>query len=247
MKVVVVGGTGQVGRLIVPELRRSGHETVVAARSTGVDAVTGEGLSKALEGADAVLDLTNTQERDERKATEYFRTTSANIVAAGAKAGVRHHVPLSIVGVDRVPDLAYYRAKLAQEKAVTDGDVPFTIVRATQFDEFLEWLLGMTVSAGVARLSPVRVQPIALADLVPMLFDIVTGPALNGTVEVAGPEVLPLDEIGRRLLPGVRVASDPAHPAFSGVAPGERALLAGPDARLGTTTLAAWQAARKTT
>ncbi|MEU4556898.1 SDR family oxidoreductase [Actinoplanes sp. NPDC023936] len=240
MKVVVVGGTGQTGKLLVEALRARGHEAVPASPSTGVDTITGDGLAEALDGTDVVVDVTNPASQEETAATEFFRVSSENLIAAESKAGVRHHVALSIVGLERATDLAYFRAKLAQEATVKAGGVDWTIVRAAQFFEFLGPILGANTSGDEIRLAPVKVQPIALADLVEFLVETVEAEPVNGTVEVAGPEVIALDEIGRRLAaPGQRVTSD-GKPFFGADIP-VGALVAGPGARLGTTTLAAWR------
>jgi uncharacterized protein YbjT (DUF2867 family) len=239
MKVVVVGGTGQTGRLLVEALRGQGHEALPASPSTGVDAVTGAGLATALAGADVVVDVTNSPYQDETAATEFFRVSSANLAAAEKEAGVRHHVVLSIVGLEAAGDLAYYRAKLAQEVAVRSGGVPHTIVRSTQFFEFLDPILQANTVGDEVRLAPLRMQPIALADLVGILVEIAGSEPLDGTVEVAGPQVLALDEIGRRLVaPGQRVTAGDK-PFFGADVPVD-ALVAGPSARLGRTTLAEW-------
>jgi uncharacterized protein YbjT (DUF2867 family) len=237
MRVLVAGGTGQVGRGVVAALRARGHEAVVAARSTGVDLITGAGLSMA--GVDAVLDTTNVVTPDDQEALDFFRTVSRNLLAAEAEAGVRHHVLLSIVGLDLVPDLGYYRAKIAQERTVLDAGVPYTIARATQFFEFLDTVLDRGTTDGVTRVSPILLQPIAVADLVPILADIVTGPPAGGIVDVAGPAPIGLDEIARRL--GRRTETDPATPSFAGA--GRDALIPAGHfpTRLGTTDLATWQ------
>ncbi|MBB2942484.1 uncharacterized protein YbjT (DUF2867 family) [Actinoplanes lutulentus] len=237
MRVVVAGGTGQTGTLLVEALRTRGHEAIAASRSTGVDLITGEGLAEVLEGADVVVDVTNAPPENQ---DDFFRTATENLTAAENKAGVRHHVVLSIVGLEPASDLAYYRAKLTQEAAVRSGGVDYTIVRATQFFEFLGAILGANTDGDEIRLAPVKVQPIALADLVVLLAETAESEPVNGTVEVAGPEVLALDEIGRRLAePGQRVTSD-GKPFFGADIPID-ALVAGPGARLGSTTLAVWR------
>ncbi|MDI6103180.1 SDR family oxidoreductase [Actinoplanes sp. NEAU-A12] len=243
MKIVVVGGTGQTGRLLVEALGARGHEAVPASPSTGVDAFGGAGLEDALTGADVVIDVTNPPSQDEAEATAFFRTTSANLTAVGSKTGVRHHVVLSIIGLEEASDLAYYRAKLAQEAAVRAGGVPWTIVRATQFFEFLDVLIQANTRGDEIHLSPLRLQPIALSDLVDYLTRIAESEPADGTVEVAGPEALTLDEAGRRLAaPGRQVISD-GKPFFGADIPVD-ALVAGPTAHLAPTTLAKWLAAR---
>lgn len=241
MKVVVVGGTGQTGRLLIEALRARGHEAVPASPSTGVNAFTGDGLESALAGAAVVVDVTNPVSREEQAATEFFRVISENLTAAGSKAGVRHHIVLSIVGLERGSQLPYYRAKLAQEAAVRAGGVPYTIVRATQFFEFIpDVLIPANTDGDVVRLAPLRMQPIALADLAEILAEIVESAPADGTIEVAGPEVLLLDEAGRQLAaPGQRVTSD-GKPYFGADIPVD-ALVPDSSARLGTTTFADWR------
>ncbi|MBW6436126.1 NAD(P)H-binding protein [Actinoplanes hulinensis] len=240
MRIVVVGGTGQTGRLLVEALREDGHEVVPASPSTGIDAFTGVGLKEALTGTDVVFDVTNPPAREE--AAEFFRVSSENLTVAGREAGVRHLVTLSIIGLEAASDLAYYRAKLAQEAAVRAGGLPFTIVRAAQFFEFLDVLMRANTDGDEIRLAPVRVQPIALSDLVARLAGLAGAAPANGTVEMAGPEIFALDEIGRLLAaPGQRVTSD-GRPFFGADIPVD-ALVAGPSADLAPTTLADWRAA----
>jgi uncharacterized protein YbjT (DUF2867 family) len=239
MRIVVVGGTGQTGRLLVEALRARGHEAVPASPSTGVNAFTGDGLEQVLTGTDIVIDVTNPPSAGEAEATEFFRATSENLTTAGAKAGVRHHVVLSVIGLEPASDLAYYRAKLAQEAAVRAGGVPYTIVRAAQFFEFLDVIMQANTRGDEITLAPVRVQPIALSDLVTHLAGVAESTPADGTVEVAGPEALALDEIGRRLAaPGQRVTSG-GRPFFGADIPVD-ALVAGPSAFLAPTTLDMW-------
>jgi uncharacterized protein YbjT (DUF2867 family) len=244
MKIVVAGGTGQTGRLLVEVLRAGGHDVVPASPSTGVDAFTGAGVEDALTGAEVVIDVTNPPAQDEEAATEFFRATSENLTTAGAKTGVRHHMVLSIIGLEDASDLPYYRAKLAQEAAVRAGGVPYTIVRAAQFFEFLDVLMRANTRGDVIRLAPVRMQPIALSDLVAYLAGIAAAEPVDGTVEVAGPEVLALDEIGRRLAADGETVTSDGQPFFGAVIPVD-ALVAGPSAHLAPTTLADWLAAKR--
>jgi uncharacterized protein YbjT (DUF2867 family) len=238
MRIVVVGGSGQVGRAVTAVLRQRGHDPVPVSRSSGVDAYTGKGLAEALSRADAVLDTTRTPSLEEAVATDYLRTSTSNLLAAEQEAGVRLHVPVSIIGMERVPELGYYRAKLIQEETIRNGPIPYTMLRAAQFIEFLPTILAGNVHDGVARLPASYLQPIAVADLAEILADVLTAPPANGIVEAAGPEALPLDEIGRRLLRGVRVITDPtAKPMFGASLP-ERALVPGPAARKGRTSVA---------
>jgi len=247
MKIVVVGGTGMVGRAVVAALRDRGHEVVAAAPETGVNTITGEGVDDAFTRADAVLDVTNSPDMTEEAAIEFFRTSTGTQLAAERTAGVRHHVTLSIVGVDRPHELGYYRAKFAQEQTVRAGDVPYTIVRATQFFEFIMALVDYSTDGGVVRVPTTMVQPIAVADLADALAEIVTGPPANGTVEIAGPSAAPLDDLARRLIALIgddrTVVTDPRARPFLGVELSERLLLPGPQARHAPTRLEDWAAA----
>ncbi|GAA0222190.1 SDR family oxidoreductase [Cryptosporangium japonicum] len=244
MKIVVVGGAGRVGRALVANVREHGHEVVVADVTTGFDTIAGTGLDEALDGATATVDVTNSPDMAEGPATEFFRTSVRNLLAAESKAGVRHHVLLSIVGVDRPHDLGYYRAKVAQEHAVRDGDVPYTIVRSTQFFDFLALLVGDGAPGEPVRLPGTMVQPIAVPDLVDLLTTIVSEPPVEDVVEVAGPEAMGLDEFARRLLAARgderAVVTDPSVAPFFGVPLSERLLLPGSGARLGRTRLTDW-------
>jgi uncharacterized protein YbjT (DUF2867 family) len=238
MKVVVVGGTGAVGGGLVALLRERGYDVVAASPSTGVDAVSGAGLAKAVKGAGVVVDVTNSPVYEEEGATAFFVSSTVNQLAAERAAGVAHHIVLSIVGIDRDGhDMGYYRAKMAQEQAVRDGGVPFTIVRATQFTEFVRALVEGSIVDGRARLPRTRVQPVALADLVPMMAAVVSEEPANGILEVAGPEALSIDDAARIMLDDVEVVTDPQAPIFLGTTVAETVLLPGPGARLGTTGL----------
>lgn len=248
MRAVVVGGTGLVGSKVVAALQAAGHEAVAASPSTGVDSVADLGLDEAFTGADVVLDVTNSVSFEEEVATPFFVSSTQHQLAAERRVGVAHHVALSIVGLEQATELGYYRAKLAQEAAVRAGGVPWTIVRATQFMEFMPAVLEANADGQTVRLSPLVLQPIAVVDLVADLVDVVLGPPLNGTVDVAGPDALPLDEIGRRLLARTgdarKVLSDPDATPMFGAPIGERVLAAPPGAQLGTTGLEDWLAAR---
>jgi uncharacterized protein YbjT (DUF2867 family) len=244
MRIVIVGGSGQVGLAVTAVLEARGHDVGPVSRSTGVDAYTGVGVAEAVIGADAVLDATRTPSLDEQVAADYLRTSTENLLYAERAAGVRLHVPVSIIGMERVPGLGYYRAKLIQEATIGGGGVPYTMLRSAQFMEFLPTILAGNVQDGVARLPPSYLQPIAVSDLAEILADVLTAAPANGIVEAAGPEPLRLDEIGRRLLSGVRVETDTtARPLFGAALP-ERALLPSPGARLGHTTLIDWQTNR---
>ncbi|WP_382309996.1 alpha/beta fold hydrolase [Herbiconiux sp. UC225_62] len=200
MKIVVIGGTGLIGGPLVERLRQAGHEAVPASPSTGVDTITGEGLAEVLHGADVVVDIPNSPSFDDAPVLEFFQTSTRNIVEAATAAGVRHHVVLSIVGADRMPDIGYMRAKVAQEQIASAGPIPFSIVRATQFFEFIPALAEGGADGDIIRLSSVLMQPIAAADVSAALAEVATGEPINGVIELAGPEPLRLAELGTRVL-----------------------------------------------
>lgn len=195
MKIVVIGGTGLIGSQLVTRLREGGHEVVAASPNSGVNTITGEGLSAALTGAQVVVDVANSPSFADRDVLEFFETSGRNLLAAEAVAGVRHHVALSIVGSDRLPDSGYMRAKVAQEKLIKASGIPYTILRSTQFFEFINGIIASGVDGDVIRLSPALIQPVASEDVVAVLADLVVGSPINGTVEVAGPESFPLDKL----------------------------------------------------
>ncbi|MEU7799701.1 SDR family oxidoreductase [Micromonospora arborensis] len=196
MKIAVLGGTGLIGSQVVKILQTAGHEAVPLSLSTGVDLLTGQGLSEALTGAEVVVNLTNSPTFDD-DSPAFFQTTMDNLLAAAAGAGVGHAVVLSIVGVDQVPDLAYYRAKVLQEDILTAGPVPYSIVRVTQFFEFVDAILSWTADETTVRLPNTPVQPIAAADVAQAVADVSMGTPLQGIRNVAGPDVFALDELGR--------------------------------------------------
>ncbi|NES13751.1 MULTISPECIES: SDR family oxidoreductase [Micromonospora] len=196
MKIAVIGGTGRIGSQVVRILNESGHEAVPHSPSTGVDLLSGKGLAEALKGADVVVNLTNSPTFDEASPA-YFQTTMDNLLAAAEAAGVGHAVVLSIVGADEVPDLVYYRAKVLQEDILKAGPVPYSIVRSTQFFEFMDAVLTWTADKKTVRLPATPIQPIAAADVAQAVADVSAGAPLQGTREIAGPEVFALDELGR--------------------------------------------------
>ncbi|MEV8314861.1 NAD(P)H-binding protein [Streptomyces sp. NPDC059900] len=244
MNITVIGGTGLIGSQLVARLREAGHEVVASSLSTGVDLLTGAGLDEALKGADTVVNVSNSPTFDEAS-PDFFRTTTGNLLAAGERAGVRHQVILSIVGVDQVPQLDYYRAKTLQEDLLRQGPTPYSIVRATQFFEFMDAVLSWTSDEQTVRLPATRIQPLATADVVQALADVTTAPPRNGTLDVAGPDVFPLDELGRRTLAARKdprsVVTDEKAGMFAAVE-GD-VLIAGPDARLAATRYEDWLAA----
>ncbi|MER6032969.1 MULTISPECIES: SDR family oxidoreductase [unclassified Streptomyces] len=196
MKIAVIGGTGLIGSQVVKNLTAAGHEAVPHSKSTGVDIISGRGLDEAVAGADVVVNLTNSPTFDEASLA-FFRTSMDNLLAASHKGGVGHFVVLSIVGVDKVPELAYYRAKVLQEKVLEAGPIPYSIVRATQFMDFMDAVLSWTADADTVRLPATPVQPIASKDVAAAVAEVATGAALNGIRDIAGPEVFTLDEVGR--------------------------------------------------
>ncbi|KFU77954.1 Uncharacterized conserved protein YbjT, contains NAD(P)-binding and DUF2867 domains [Amycolatopsis lurida] len=196
MKFAIIGGTGLIGSQVVRNLNEAGHEAVPHSPSTGVDLLTGQGLDAALDGADVVVNLTNSPTFDDASPA-FFRTSMDNLVAAAKKAGTGHFVILSIVGVDQVPDLDYYRAKTLQENILKESGLPYSIVRATQFMEFVGAVLSWTSDETAVRLPSTPIQPIAAADVAAAVSEVSAGKPLNGTLDVGGPDVYPLDELGR--------------------------------------------------
>ncbi|HET6710565.1 SDR family oxidoreductase [Amycolatopsis sp.] len=245
MKVVVIGGTGLIGRNLVTWLAGQGHEAVPAAPSTGVNTLTGEGLKEALQGADVVVDVSNSPSFADDDVMAFFRTSTGNLADAAREAGVGHYVALSVVGTDRQPDVGYFRAKVAQEELIAGSGLPFSIVRATQFFEFAGGIADTSVTDGVVRLPGAGVQPMAAADVSAAVGRVATGDAVGGVTEVAGPEVFGLDEWVRTVLTARsdprRVVTDPRAPYF-GAVPGPADLLPGAGALLSETTLAEWLA-----
>ncbi|NMO51651.1 NAD(P)H-binding protein [Actinoplanes sp. TBRC 11911] len=196
MKIAVIGGTGLIGSQVVRILNEQGHEALPYSPSTGVDLVSGKGLDGALKGADVVVNLTNSPTFDDASLA-FFQTTMANLLAAAKDAGVRHAVILSIVGVEKVPDLAYFRAKVLQEDILKAGPVPYSIVRATQFFEFIDAMMSWTSDETSVRLPAAPIQPIAAADVAKVVAEVAVGAPLQGTRNIAGPDVFTLDELGR--------------------------------------------------
>ncbi|QIZ97467.1 SDR family oxidoreductase [Leifsonia sp. PS1209] len=248
MKIVVIGGTGLIGGPLVDLLRQAGHDVVAASPSTGVNSVTGEGLSDALAGADVVLDIPNSPSFADDDVLDFFQRSTTNLVEAQKAAGVGHHIVLSIVGADRMHDIGYMRAKVAQENIVTASGVPYSIVRATQFFEFIPRLAEGAADGDTIRLSPVMMQPIAAADVSAALADIATRPPTNGIAELAGPEQLRLADLGRRVLEARgdtrTVVADPDAGYYGGVV-SDTSLVPGNDPaitalRIGPTRFEEW-------
>ena len=203
MKTVIIGGTGLIGSKTVAILRRGGHEVAAASPKSGVNTITGEGLSRAMAGARVAVDLANSPSFEDKAVLEFFETSGRNLLAAEAAAGARHHVALSIVGTDRTPDNGYFRAKVAQERLIEASGIPYTIVRSTQFLEFLGGIAASGADGDVVRLSPALFQPIAADDVAPMVAEVALRAPRNGIVEVAGPERAPFNEIVARYLKAV--------------------------------------------
>jgi uncharacterized protein YbjT (DUF2867 family) len=241
MKVTVIGGTGLIGSQVVQKLTAAGHEAVPASPSNGVDMITGKGLDRALEGAEVVINLANSPTFDEAS-LGFFGTSMNNLLAAGERAGVRHQEILSIVGVDQVPEMDYYRAKTLQEALLREGPTPYSIVRATQFFEFMDAVLSETADDTAVRLPATRVQPIAAADVANAVVEVSTGAPLQGIRNIAGPDVFALDELGSITLAAQHdnrtVITDDRAGMFAGITGDE--LTAGPDARLAPTHYEDW-------
>jgi uncharacterized protein YbjT (DUF2867 family) len=243
MKIVVIGGTGLIGSKLVEMLRKDGHEPLAASPDTGVNTLTGEGVDEALEGAQVVVDVENAPARDDAAVLDFFRTSSRNLLAGETAAGVVHHVTLSVVGIDRLPDSGYFRAKVAQEELVKAGPVPHTIVRATQFFEFIGRIADSSTEGDTVRLPPALVQPEAADDVVSTLAAVAVGPPLNDTVELAGPEAFRLDELARRVLEATddrRQVTTDVHARYFGAELDDRSLTPGEDARIAPTRFEDW-------
>ncbi|MDQ0815374.1 uncharacterized protein YbjT (DUF2867 family) [Streptomyces sp. B3I7] len=242
MKIAVIGGTGLIGSQVVRDLRAAGHEAVPHSQSTGVDVIGGQGLEEAVAGADVVVNLTNSPTFDEASPA-FFRTSMDNLLAAAHKGGVGHAVILSIVGVDRVPALDYYRAKVLQEDILKAGPIPYSIVRATQFMEFMDAVLSWTADADTVRLPATPIQPIAAKDVAAAVAEVAVGAPLNGVHNIGGPDIFPLDELGRITLSYKgdhrTVVTDPTAGMFAAV---EGDVLTDKDAHLATTRYTDWLA-----
>lgn len=243
MKIVVIGGSGLIGKKLVSRLRQNGHEVVAASPDSGVNTITGEGLADALAGVQVVVDVANAPSFEDRAVLEFFQTSGRNLLAAEAAAGVGHHVALSVVGADRLPDSGYLRAKVAQEELIKASGIPYTILRSTQFFEFLGGIAQSATVGQTVRLSPALFQPIAADDVVTVLADVAVGAPVNGTIEVAGPEPLPLDQLVRRFLSASQDARQviaDAHARYFGAELNDQSLAPGEGPRLGPTRFDDW-------
>ena len=243
MKIVVIGGTGLIGSKLVSKLREHGHEAVPASPNSGVNTLTGEGLAEVLKGASVVVDVSNAPSWEDAAVLKFFETSTGNLLAAEAAAGVGHHVALSIVGCDRAPDSGYLRAKVAQEKLIRSSSIPYSIVRSTQFFEFLKRIADEATEGNTVRIAPVLFQPIAAEDVAKAVGRVAVSAPVNGIVEIAGPQQFRFDEfirlgLGARQDPRVVIA-DP-HARYFGAEMGERTLVPGADARLGEIRFEDW-------
>jgi uncharacterized protein YbjT (DUF2867 family) len=242
MKIVVIGGTGRIGSKVVAILRQGDHEVIAASPDTGVDTISGEGLKEAMAGTQVVVDLANSPSFEDKAVLEFFQTSGRNLHASEAAAGVRHHVALSIVGIDR-SDNGYFRAKVAQEKLIVSSGIPYTIVRSTQFMEFLGGIAAEAAQGNKVRISPGLFQPIAAEDVAPIVAEVALAAPANGIVEIAGPDRAPFNEIVARYLKAIgdprQVVKDPEARYFGGQVE-ERSLVPLGEARLGRIAFDEW-------
>ncbi|GAA3928268.1 SDR family oxidoreductase [Actinomadura viridis] len=243
MKIVIIGGTGMIGSKLVTKLGEHGHEAVPAAPNTGVDTLTGKGLSEVLDGASVVIDVSNSPSFEDAAVLEFFETSTRNLLAAEAAAGVRHHVALSVVGTARRPDIGYFRAKLAQEKLIEESSTGFSIVHATQFFEFARRIADDATDGSTVRMPPVAFRPIAGDEVARTVGRVAVGSPLNGSIEIAGPEQSRMDEFFRNALTAWgdprEVVTDP-HARYFGAELNERDLVPGDGATFGEITYADW-------
>src|SRR5262245_426536 len=243
IKIVVIGGTGLIGTKLVNNLRQQGHDVVAASPSSGVDAVTGEGLAEALNGAQVVVDVANAPSWEDKAVLDFFETSSRNLLAGEAAAGVKHHVALSVVGTDRLLGSGYFRAKMAQEKLIKASQIPYTIVRATQFFEFVGGIAKNATEGATVRLPSALIQPIAADDVAAALTDVAVGKPMNGTLEIAGPEKIRQDELVRQFLSASgderKVITD-VNARYYGVDVNDQSLVPGTNPRLGVMRFSEW-------
>jgi uncharacterized protein YbjT (DUF2867 family) len=243
MKIVVIGGTGLIGTKLVSRLRDLGHEVVAASPNSGVNTLTGEGLAEALAGAQVVVDVANSPSFEDKAVLEFFETSGRNLLAAEAAAGVSHHVALSVVGTERLLESGYFRAKMAQENLIKSSKIPYTIVRSTQFFEFVSGIAQSGTMGQTVHLSPALVQPIGSDDVAEAMAQFAVGLPINGTVEVAGPERVPLDEIVRQFLTATKdartVVAD-VHARYFGTELNDQSLTPGDNPRIGSIRFGDW-------
>jgi uncharacterized protein YbjT (DUF2867 family) len=243
MKIVVIGGTGLIGKKLIPLLRGRGHEAVAASPASGVNTITGEGLHEALAGANVVVDVTNSPSWEDAAVMEFFDKSTRNLLAAEAAAGVRHHVALSVVGADRMADSGYMRAKVNQENLLKAGRTPYTILRATQFFEFLGGIADLGAEGNTVRLSTAPMQPVAADDVAATLADVALASPANGVIELAGPEKMSIADFVGRFLAAKgdqrKVVGDP-EALYSGAKLDSRGIAPGANPRIGPTQFVAW-------
>lgn len=243
MKIVVIGGSGLIGSKLVSKLREHGHEAVAASPNSGVNTLTGEGLAPVLKGASVVVDVSNSPSWEDAAVMNFFETSTRNLLKYGSEAGVKHLVALSVVGTDRLLESGYFRAKMAQEKLITSSTIPYSIVRATQFFEFVKGIADISMEGGKAHVPPVLFQPMAADDVASGVGRVAVGQPVNGTVEIGGPEQFRMDELVRRRLAQLNdpreVIADP-NARYSGVLIDDRTLVPGKDAKLGETPFETW-------
>jgi uncharacterized protein YbjT (DUF2867 family) len=243
MKIVVIGGTGLIGSKVVEQLRAKGHEAVAAAPSTGVNTLTGEGLAEVLKGASVVVDVSNAPSWEDSAVMNFFETSTRNLLTSEAAAGVGHHVALSVVGTERLLESGYFRAKLAQENLIQSSSIPYSLVRATQFFEFIQGIADFSTNGNTVRLPSALIQPMAADDVASAVCRVALGSPLHGTVEIGGPEQFPLDELVRRALAAWKdpreVVADP-QARYYGIQVSETTLIPGGDAWLGETHFETW-------
>jgi uncharacterized protein YbjT (DUF2867 family) len=245
MKIVVIGGTGLIGTKVVANLRQKGHEVIAASPNTGVNTITGEGLAETVAEAQIVVDLANSPDFADDAVMAFFKTSGRNLAAAEKTAGVRHHIALSVVGSDRNPDSGYLRAKVAQEEAIRASGIPYTIIRSTQFFEFLDGIAQAATDGQTVRLSPAHLQPVASNDVAALVAKVATMVPANGVIELAGPERMGLDDLVRRYLEAKhdprKVVTD-VHARYFGAELNDRSLTPGDNPHIGSTSFEAWLA-----
>jgi uncharacterized protein YbjT (DUF2867 family) len=245
MKIVVIGGTGLIGSKVVSNLRQKGHEVIAAAPNTGVNTITGEGLSEALAGAQIVIDVANSPSFADAAVLDFFKTAGRNLAAAEKVAGVRHHIALSVVGTDRLPESGYLRAKAAQEELIKASGIPYTIIRSTQFFEFLGGIAQSASDGQRVRLSPAHLQPVASDDVAALVTKVATLAPANGVIELAGPERIGLDDLVRRYLAAkhdTREVVTDIHARYFGAELNDKSLTPGDNPHIGPTSFETWLA-----
>jgi len=243
MKIVVIGGTGLIGSKLVNKLREQGHQPLAAAPDTGVNTLTGQGLAEALKGASVVVDVSNSPSWDDAEVLKFFQTSTRKLLTYEAAAKIVHHVALSVVGTDRLSESGYFRAKIVQEELIRTSSIPYSIVHATQFFEFLKGLADISMVDGKVHLPPVLFEPMSADDVASGVAKVAVGPPVNGIVEIAGPEQFRVDDLVRRRLVSLKdpreIVADP-NARYGGAKVSEKTLLPGKDARLGETRFETW-------